>query len=109
MSTPPSSRDNGDMMLSGVGESRRASKFLVMCCALGLGGSTGGPLLAADKEHLAMLANALAVFDRVDHMIAPPLADASACVQTQAAMLAVALPGEESELHYRKGYCELAV
>jgi tetratricopeptide (TPR) repeat protein len=56
-----------------------------------------------------MLANAQAVFDRVGQMTAPPLADASACVQTQAAMLAVALPGEESELHYRKGYCELAV
>lgn len=56
-----------------------------------------------------MLANAQAAFVRVELVAAPPLADASACVQTQAAMLSVALPGEETELHYRKGFCELAV
>jgi tetratricopeptide (TPR) repeat protein len=56
-----------------------------------------------------MLANAQAAFDRVVFNAAPPLADASACVQTQAAMLAVALPGEESDLHFRKGFCEMAV
>jgi tetratricopeptide (TPR) repeat protein len=67
------------------------------------------PVFAADKDHLAMLANAQAAFDRVDHAPSPPLADASACVQTQAAMLSVALPVEESELHYRKGFCQLAV
>ncbi len=67
------------------------------------------PVFAADKEHLAMLANAQAAFDRVAGTTVPPLADASACLQTQAAMLSVALPGEESELHYRKGFCELAV
>ena len=56
-----------------------------------------------------MLANAEAAFDRVERAAAPPLPEASACVQTQAAMLSVALPAEESELHYRKGFCELAV
>jgi tetratricopeptide (TPR) repeat protein len=66
-------------------------------------------LFAADKDHLAMLANAQAAFDRVDRVPSPPLADASACVQTQAAMLSVALPAEESEIHYRKGFCQLAV
>ena len=66
-------------------------------------------LLAADKDHLAMLANAQAAFDRVDRVASPPLADSSACVQTQAAILSVALPSEESELHYRKGFCQLAV
>jgi tetratricopeptide (TPR) repeat protein len=64
---------------------------------------------AADKEHLAMLASAQAAFDRVERVAAPPLPEASACVQTQAAMLSVALPAEESELHYRKGFCQLAV
>ena len=64
---------------------------------------------AADKEHLAMLARAQAAFDRVESVPSPPLADASACVQSQAAMLAVALPAEASALHYRKGFCELAV
>jgi tetratricopeptide (TPR) repeat protein len=68
------------------------------------------PLSASpDKEHLAMLANAQAAFDRIEHISSPPLTDASSCVQTQAAMLSVALPGEESELHYRKGFCQLAV
>ena len=56
-----------------------------------------------------MLATAQAAFDLVDRASSPPLADASACVQTQAAMLSVALPAEETELHYRKGFCELAV
>jgi len=56
-----------------------------------------------------MLASAQAAFERVESVTSPPLADASACLQTQAAVLAVALPGEESELHYRKGFCELAV
>ena len=69
----------------------------------------GTTLLAADKERMAVLANAQAAFDRVERNGAPPLADGSACVQTQAAALAVALPGEETELHYRKGFCELAV
>jgi tetratricopeptide (TPR) repeat protein len=64
---------------------------------------------AADKEHLAILASAQAAFDQVERVSSPPLADASACVQAQAAMLSVALPAEESELHYRKGFCELAV
>lgn len=66
-------------------------------------------LFAADERHLALLRDAQAAFDRVDSNTSPQLADASACVQTQAAMLSVALPAEESELHYRKGYCELAV
>src|ERR1017187_6184719 len=66
-------------------------------------------LFAADERHLALLRDAQAAFDRVDHAVSPQLADASACVQSQAAMLSVALPAEQSELHYRKGYCELAV
>src|ERR1700722_6931620 len=79
--------------------------FLSLCLCV----SVVNPVFAADKEHLAMLANAQAAFDRVAGTTVPPLADASACLQTQAAMLSVALPGEESELHYRKGFCELAV
>jgi tetratricopeptide (TPR) repeat protein len=87
----------------------RATRPILICLSLCLCVSVVNPLFAADKEHLAMLAAAQAAFDRVEHMAAPPLADSSACVQTQAAMLSVALPGEESELHYRKGFCELAV
>jgi tetratricopeptide (TPR) repeat protein len=66
-------------------------------------------LPAADQRHLAMLRDAQVAFARVEGNNAPSLADASACVQTQAAMLSVALPGEESELHFRKGFCQLAV
>lgn len=66
------------------------------------------PLPAADTGHLALLRDAQAAFDRVDRTAAPALADATACVQTQAAVLSVALPAEVSELHYRKGFCQLA-
>jgi tetratricopeptide (TPR) repeat protein len=66
-------------------------------------------LWASDERHLALLRDTQAAFDRVARAASPQLADASACVQSQAAMLSVALPAEQSELHYRKGYCELAV
>jgi len=68
-----------------------------------------GALFAADERRLALLADAQAAFDRVDGNTSAPLGDASACVQMQAAALAVALPAEQSSLHYRKGYCELTV
>ena len=64
---------------------------------------------AADKRHLEMLRDAEASFDKVAKAPSPVLADASACVQTQAGMVAVALPAEEQDLHYRKGFCELTV
>src|SRR5450631_1253219 len=64
---------------------------------------------AADERHLAMLRDTQAAFDRVERASSPQLTDASACVQSQAAMLAVALPAEESDIHYRKGFCQLAV
>src|SRR5262249_2700781 len=38
----------------------------------------------------------------------PDLRDTLACVQTQAAMLPVALPEELSVIRYRKGFCTLA-
>jgi tetratricopeptide (TPR) repeat protein len=66
-------------------------------------------LFAADERRLALLAGAQTAFDRVERAAAPQLADASACVQAQAATLAVALPAEQPVLHFRKGYCELAV
>lgn len=66
-------------------------------------------LFAADERHLAMLRDAQTAFNRVELAASPQIADASACVQSQAAMLSVALPAEEPELHYRKGYCQLAL
>ena len=66
-------------------------------------------IYAADDRHLAMLRDAQAAFERVERSSGPVLADAQSCVQSQAAMLSVALPAEESDLHYRKGFCELTV
>jgi tetratricopeptide (TPR) repeat protein len=66
-------------------------------------------LFAADERRLALLGDAQAAFDRVDGNTSAPLGDASACVQMQAAALAVALPAEQPSLRYRKGYCELAI
>jgi len=65
-------------------------------------------LSAADAERLALARQAQTAFDRVEQASAPPLADAAECAQSQAAMLAVALPTEQTLLHYHKGYCELA-
>ena len=56
-----------------------------------------------------MLRDAQAAFDRVQQMSSPQLAEASACLQSQASMLSVALPAEESEIRYRKGFCQLVV
>jgi tetratricopeptide (TPR) repeat protein len=66
-------------------------------------------LFGADERRLALVADAQRAFERVDLSPSPQLADASACVQMEAAALAVALPASEASLHYRKGYCELAV
>jgi len=66
-------------------------------------------LFGADERRLALVAEAQRAFDRVDLAPSPQLADASACVQMQAAALAVTLPAGEAALYYRKGYCELAV
>ena len=96
--------------MRGRAEKRRITRFRYLClCASAAGLVLCPAIFAADKDHLAMLRDAQAAFDRVEHAAAPVLADASACVQTQAAMVSVALPGEESELHYRKGFCQLAV
>ena len=47
-------------------------------------------------------------FDRVQLAPTPSLRDTSACVQTQAALLTVALPEDLPLVHFRKGYCTLA-
>lgn len=65
-------------------------------------------LAAKDDQRLELMRKSQDAFDRVEHRLTPQLTDASACVQAQAAMLAVALPAEQAQLHYRKGYCELA-
>lgn len=66
------------------------------------------PLAAADEMRLALMLRAQSEFDRVELAGVAQLADAAACVQSQAAALAVASPSEASLLHYRKGFCLLA-
>ena len=68
-----------------------------------------GALFGADERRLALLADAQRAFDRMERSPSPQLAEASACVQVEAAALAVALPAGEASLYYRKGYCELAL
>src|ERR1035437_8953433 len=65
-------------------------------------------LAAKDERRLELLRQAQGAFDRVEQRLTPQLADASSCVRPKAAMLSVPLPAELAQLHYRKGYCELA-
>ena len=65
-------------------------------------------LFAADQRQLLMATNAQAAFERVEQAAAPQLEDAVACEQAQASLLAVATREEAPDIHFRKGYCELA-
>ena len=66
------------------------------------------PLFAKDEQRLALLRQAQDSFDRVEKAASAQLSDASACVQSQAAVMPVALPAELELLHFHKGYCQLA-
>jgi tetratricopeptide (TPR) repeat protein len=65
-------------------------------------------LHARDDEKLALSLKAQTDFDRVSLAASPPLADTATCAQSQAAILSVSAPEDQSLLHYRKGYCLLA-
>lgn len=62
---------------------------------------------AADDTVLTLSIRAQSDFDRVRMAAVPSLPDTIACVQSQAALLPVAPPREQTEIHYRKGYCTL--
>jgi tetratricopeptide (TPR) repeat protein len=66
------------------------------------------PFAAAADPRIELAAKAQSAFDRVELAAAPRLDQASACVQAQAQLLALAAPEEAPLVHYRKGYCELA-
>src|SRR5580698_1027348 len=66
------------------------------------------PLVAADEVRLTLDLKAQSDFDRVDLSGVARLEDAGACVQSQAAALAVAPPADAALLHYHKGFCLLA-
>src|SRR5215469_15355730 len=65
-------------------------------------------LFAADEQQIALMLKAQSDFDRVQLAATPPLRDAATCIQTQAALLTVALPEDVPMVHFRKGYCTLA-
>ncbi|MBZ5617624.1 MAG: hypothetical protein LAQ69_02645 [Acidobacteriia bacterium] len=65
-------------------------------------------LLAADDARLALSLKAQSEFDRVALAATPDLRSTIACIQTQASLLAVALPEELPLVHYHKGFCTLA-
>ena len=65
-------------------------------------------LWAADEQQLALERRAQADFDRVEMAATPSLSDTEACLQSQAAWLAVAPATGWARVHYRKGYCTLA-
>ena len=75
-------------------------------CALALIGTS--LLIASDDRQLAVALKAQSDFDRVELVARPRIADSEACVQSQAAALAVSLPEERSLLYFRKGYCAFA-
>jgi tetratricopeptide (TPR) repeat protein len=75
-------------------------------CALALLATS--TLLASDRGSLALALKAQSDFERVASALRPRLPDAEACMQSQAAALAVSAPEERSLLHYRNGYCAFA-
>lgn len=68
----------------------------------------GSALFAADEQRLALSLRAQTDFDRVSLAPAPQLHDTNVCIQSQAAMIPVALPEEAALYQFRKGYCTLA-
>ena len=64
-------------------------------------------LSASDEQLLALVLKAQADFDRVDLTAVPKLADTSACVLSQAALLPVSSAVELPVVRFRKGYCTL--
>ncbi|PWU12124.1 MAG: hypothetical protein C5B51_01205 [Terriglobia bacterium] len=66
------------------------------------------PLAAADEQQLALTIRAQSDFDRVEASTAPQIQDTARCIQSQAALLAVAAKPETALVHFRKGYCTLA-
>jgi single-strand DNA-binding protein len=67
------------------------------------------PWFGKDDQRRALLRQAEDSFDRVAKAASAQLSDASACVQSQAAMMPVALPAELELLHFHKGFCQLAI
>jgi tetratricopeptide (TPR) repeat protein len=64
-------------------------------------------LAAGDPVQLALVARAQSDFDRVQLSAAPALVDTAACLQSQAAVLAVTAPESVPLIRFRQGFCAL--
>ncbi len=78
------------------------STIFVLTIVLAPGLSAGGDAPWAD-----LTARAEADYERVALAVSPGLIEASACQQSQAALVSIAAPGQLPLIHYRKGYCSL--
>jgi tetratricopeptide (TPR) repeat protein len=63
---------------------------------------------AADEQQLALELRAQSDFERVQSAAKPDLTDTTRCIQSEAAVLAIAAASEQPLHHYRKGYCAMA-
>src|ERR1051326_7957044 len=82
-----------------------ASIQLMKLCALALLGLAlfgTTRLRAADDVKLALSLKAQTEFDRVELPAIPVLRDAAACVQSEAGLLPVTAPEDQSLIHFRK-------
>ncbi|HKE24716.1 MAG TPA: tetratricopeptide repeat protein [Bryobacteraceae bacterium] len=62
---------------------------------------------AADEQQLALELRAQSDFERVQMAAVPDLTASTRCVQSEAAVLAIASPAEQSLHRFRKGYCTM--
>ncbi|HLH17501.1 MAG TPA: hypothetical protein VKX45_09790 [Bryobacteraceae bacterium] len=69
---------------------------------------TAAALCAANEQQQALLLKAQSDYDRVAAAAAPTVREASACIQSQAALEPVAPAEELALVRFRKGYCTLA-
>lgn len=65
-------------------------------------------LLAADAQQLALVWKAQLDFDKVMLAAVPPLTDSGACVQSQAAAMAISAASDAAQLYFRRGFCRMA-
>ena len=66
------------------------------------------PLVAASERSLNPAERSRSDFDRIAFRMAPSLADASSCIQTQASLVPLGSPEDLPLLIFHKAYCELA-
>ncbi len=75
-------------------------------CALAL--LAASTLLASENPALELTLKAQSDFERVASELRPRIPDAEACMQSQAAALALSPPEDRSLLYYRNGFCAFA-